>query len=269
MNTRAAYGHLADSRYRVGVPPNAGKLPASWASSSRQSTAGCRALVVAMVGAMFGKTFSTVFERPRGRVALWDGMVAGAAPGLQSLGEVETSQVGSTPTPSRHLSSRHLFSRRFWRHVLVHRVSKKLVPRRLRWKLYPPVWMSRFCVPAGRGGNSPALQCREADQRWKSPGGTAEMLDIFSRPSGTCVKRPLFPALKCRAISKLPLRGADHMRPQRGFIPAKHFHLRRRGTKKLQSASSMARMSVRAVHRFIVHRQRSLTVLHVVTKEQS
>ena len=159
MNTRAAYGHLADGRYRVGVPPNAGKLRASWASSSRQSTAGCRALVVVMFG-----TFS---ERPRGRAASWDGMVAGAAPGLQSLGEVETSQVGSTPTPSRHLSSRHLSSRhlssrQFSRHLLLH------------------------CV----GG-------------------------------------------------------------------------------KLQSASNTARMSVRAVHRLLVHRQRSLAVLHVVTKAQS
>ena len=156
MNTRAAYGHLADGPYRVGVPSNAGKLPASWASSSRQSTAGCRALVVAKVGKMVVAMVGTISERSRGRAASCDGMVAGAAPGLQSLGEVETSQVGSTPTPSRHLS-RHLS-----RHVLRHRV----------------------------GG-------------------------------------------------------------------------------KLQSASSMARMSVRAVHRLIVHRQRSLAVLHVVTKAQS
>lgn len=41
-------------------------------------------------------------RRP-GRAVSWDGVVAGAAPGLQSLGEVATSQVGSTPTPSRHV----------------------------------------------------------------------------------------------------------------------------------------------------------------------
>lgn len=42
-------------------------------------------------------------RRP-GRAVSWDGVVAGAAPGLQSLGEVATSQVGSTPTPSRQFS---------------------------------------------------------------------------------------------------------------------------------------------------------------------
>jgi hypothetical protein len=50
-----------------------------------------------------------------------------------------------------------------------------------------------------------------------SPGGTAEgsmNSRDFSRPSGTEPTGAWFPALKCRAISRLPLRGADNIRLQ-------------------------------------------------------
>ena len=44
-----------------------------------------------------------------------------------------------------------------------------------------------------------------------SPGGTTETLMVSAVPPGLKMHTPIVPALKCRAIFGLPLRGADNI----------------------------------------------------------